>query len=62
MMQSFYILECALQEFHDKKQEFTNINIRQQTDHELLSISKIVKKEVIDLGDTMDLMAEVINR
>ena len=59
-MQSFEILECALQDFHYKKQEFSNINIRQQTDRELLSISRIVKKEVIDLADTMDLMAEVI--
>ena len=53
-------MECALEEFIDKKLEFSSINFRQQTDKELLSISKIVKKEVIDLADTMDLMAEVI--
>ena len=54
------ILECALQEFHNQKIEFSKISIREKTDKELLSISRIVKKEVIDMADTMDLMAEVI--
>ena len=55
---SYKNIEKGLYEFRKRKIEYKEY----QQQNELLMISRVVKKEVLDMADTMDLMAHVINK
>lgn len=56
------IFENALDEFSNKKREYNRLNMENEKDEQLFLITRVIKKEVIDLADTMDVLAEVVSR
>lgn len=53
-------LECTLEDFRRQKQDYHALQHRDQ--QEMLMTSRILKREVIDMADTMDVMTDVIQR
>jgi hypothetical protein len=47
-----------LYEFRKSKNEYKEF----QEKNEVLMISRVVKKEILDMADTIDLLAHVINK
>jgi hypothetical protein len=51
-------IEKGLFEFRKSKNEYKEF----QEKNEVLMISRVVKKEILDMADTIDLLAHVINK
>ncbi len=51
-------IEKGLYEFRKSKNEYKEF----QEKNEVLMISRVVKKEILDMADTIDLLAHVINK
>ena len=51
-------IEKGLNEFRKSKNEYKEF----QEKNEVLMISRVVKKEILDMADTIDLLAHVINK
>ena len=51
-------IEKGLYEFRKSKNEYKEF----QEQNEVLMISRVVKKEILDMADTIDLLAHVINK
>lgn len=49
-------------DFSEKKKEFNRLNMEQKKDEQMFLLTRVIKNEVIDLADTMDVLAEVITR
>ena len=55
-------LEKTLDHFRDCRQELEhNTNIQKEKQKQVLLNSQVIKKEVFDIADTMDVMAQVIH-
>ena len=53
-------LQFAIDDFSRKKTEYNVAN--QRDTQEMLMTSRVLKREVIDMADTMDLMTEIITK
>ena len=51
-------IEKGLYEFRKSKNEYKEF----QEKNEVLMISRVIKKEILDMADTIDLLAHVINK
>ena len=54
--------ESALRVFNEKKKEFARLKQNEDKNEQLFLLTRVIKKEVIDLADTMDVLAEVVSR
>ena len=54
--------KSALRVFSEKKKEFARLKQNDEKNEELFLLTRVIKKEVIDLADTMDVLAEVVSR
>ena len=54
--------EYALADFSHKKKEYNRVSLENERDEQLFLLTRVIKKEVIDLADTMDVLAEVVSR
>ena len=54
--------EIALSEFSLRKKDLNRLNREDEKEEQMLMLTRVIKKEVIDLADTMDVLAEVVTR